>query len=51
MSKLSRELHLWDREISLLSQGARSEHFSDKVDVSIIGIDPRSVELHDAFVF
>lgn len=35
----------------LLSQGARREHFSDKVDVSILGIDPRSVEFHDAFVF
>ena len=38
-------------EEHLLSKSTRSEHFSNKIDVSISNINPRSVEFHNISVF
>lgn len=35
----------------LLSESTRGEHFCDKINIPIISINPRSVELHDVAVF
>lgn len=40
-----KDLHLY-----LLSKSSRSEHLSNKVDVPISNINPRSIKLHDIFM-
>lgn len=35
---------------NLLSEGTRSKHFSDEVDISVGSVNPRSVKFHNVFV-